>query len=117
MQVVQLQPAVLEELHQLPVAGLDDADRRGPPIARAGAEVAGEVPVDGVALAASPLASLKQRHEALAVERLLGRRLRAGQLQERREEIDVDRRHVARRARLAIWPGQRTMNGTRMPPS
>ena len=54
--------------------------------------------------------------QALAVERLRGIGLRAGRSEDRRGPVHRDRRLV-RHAFGGTTPGQRTIAGTRMPPS
>ena len=49
-EVVEFLLAVFEELDELPIAGVDGAAGLGAPFALAEAEIAGEVPVDGVAV-------------------------------------------------------------------
>src|SRR5262249_55438218 len=79
LEVVEFQPARLEELDQLPVAVADRAGGRRPPFALALAEVAGEVPVQGRALPGR--LALQHAQVTGAVELLFGG-LRAGHLQE-----------------------------------
>src|SRR5262245_4594420 len=74
LQVVQLEPAVLEELHELPVARANGPNRRGPPQPRAAAfQVTREVDVDRLTLQfRGPIA--EEWHQALTVEHLVLRR-------------------------------------------
>ena len=95
LQVVQLQPAVLEEFQQFPVAGADRAGRRRAPRAAAGAEVAGEMPEERIAAPLRLAAAGEQAEVARAVERIAGVGFRAGEFEERRIEIHAVDRLVA----------------------
>ena len=76
-----------------------------------------EPPVPHQRRLARPRLAEQDVADVFAVERVLLGNLRAGQLAERRQKIAAgdDRRIVDPPA--GTWPGQRTMNGTRTPPS
>ena len=101
LEVVEFEAAVLKELHQLPVADLDETDRCGAPLVHARAEVSGEVLVNRLALQVRA-AVFEQRHEALAIERVVFRSLRACDPKQRGIHIDVNRGNIAGASRLHL---------------
>ena len=91
--VVEFQMHVLEELHQLPIANLDQTDRRSAPGVAAGTEVTGKVLVNGLAFQGG-LGIQENGCQAFAIEDVVGRRSCAGQIQQGRVNIDVYRCHI-----------------------
>src|SRR5688572_23830380 len=94
-QIIELDSAVLEELHQLPIACVYQTDGHRTKRVASGAEVSGEMLVKGFTCERLPRVA-PEWHEAFTVENLRTRKLAARDLGEGGIKIDVNRRHVAR---------------------